>query len=121
MKIAVRLLLPALALVLLAAHFLRDGDLALVASALLALVLLLVPRPWAARIVQLALVLGVIEWLRTLSALTAQRISSGEPWLRLVAILGGVAVLTGLSLLVFRAAAVRAYFRLPNVASADRR
>lgn len=121
MKIAVRLVPPALALVVLAAHFLRDGNLALVASALLALVLLFVPRPWAARVVQVALVLGVVEWLRTLGALTAQRISSGEPWLRLVAILGGVAVLTGLSLLVFRAAAVRARFRLPDAASAERR
>ncbi len=109
-KSALHLTAPAIALALLAAHFLRGSALAPSAAALLALALLFVPRPWAARAAQAALALGVVEWLRTLGALVAQRIASGEPWLRLAAILGGVALLTALSLVVFRAAAVRAHF-----------
>jgi len=111
-KSVLRLVLPAVALALLAAHFLRGSELALASAAVLALALLFLPRPWAARTAQAALGLGVIEWLRTLAALVAQRISSGEPWLRLAAILGAVALLTALSLVVFRAAPVRAHFRL---------
>lgn len=104
---------PLLALWLLAAHLFRAGlwPLAL-ASALLPLLLAL-PRAWCARLVQAVLLVGALEWLRTLSALAAMRISGGQPWLRMAAILGTVAVLTGLAALVFRSRRLRTRYRLP--------
>ncbi len=112
MTLLARLSLPFLALLLLAAHFYR-ADLAplALASALLT-VLLAVPRPWAARTVQVALVAGAIEWLRTLAALAAARLSLGQPYLRLALILGAVAAFTLLAAWVFHQRALRTRFRL---------
>ena len=106
------LLAPALAFVLLAAHFHRAGQTLLSAAALTPLVLLAWPRPWAARIAQAGLVLAAIEWLRTAAALISLRLSLGQPYLRLALILGAVALLTAAGLLVFRNQRVRRYFRL---------
>jgi hypothetical protein len=103
---------PALALLVLAAHFYRAGwwPLALLSLALIAL--LAVPRAWAARGVQVALLAGALEWVRTLAALAAMRLALEQPYLRLVAILLAVAVLTALSAAVFRLPRVRARFGL---------
>jgi len=112
----IRLLLPAMALILLAAHFYRAGLLlpALLSAALP--VLLAVPRPWAARSLQLALALGTLEWLRTLAAFATERMSLGQPWLRLVLILGAVAAFTLAAAWVFQHRALRARFRLATPA-----
>ncbi len=106
----VRVLCPALALLLLAAHFYRFGALPLAALSLALLPLLALPHVWAVRTLQLALVLGGMEWLRTLAALAAQRMTFGQPYLRLTAILVAVAAFTLLSawLLQPRAARLRA-------------
>ena len=93
-----------LSALLLAAHFLRAGDLPLVLLALLVPALLWVRRPWAPRVVQAALGLGALEWVRTLWAALAQRQAAGEPWLRMALILGGVALFTALSALAARGA-----------------
>lgn len=107
-----RLLGPAVALLLLAAHFAR-AQWWLPAGISVALVgLLAIRRRWAARAVQAALVLGAIEWLRTLAALAATRMAIGQPYARLVVILGVVAGLTLASALVFRSRALRERFRL---------
>ncbi len=116
----IRLLPPALALLLLAAHFYRAGWLPLAVLSLALIALLAVPRAWAARTVQFAMVLGALEWLRTLAAFAAVRVSFGQPYLRLAAILAAVAAFTLLSAWVFRQRAVRARFNLPPVgADAD--
>ena len=107
-----RLSPAALALLVLGAHFLRAGNLAMVAAALFALALLFVRRPWAARAVQLALGLGALEWLRTLALLTAERRAAGAPYLRMTLILTAVALATALSLLAFRSPRVKERFRL---------
>jgi asparagine N-glycosylation enzyme membrane subunit Stt3 len=110
--VLLRLMLPILACVLLAAHFFRADQLALaLASALLPL-LLAVPRAWAARTMQVALIIGAIEWLRTLAEFAAVRISMGQPVLRLVAILVAVALFTAASALVFRNSRLRARYGL---------
>jgi hypothetical protein len=109
---SLRLLPAALALLVLGAHFLRAGNLALVAAALAVVALLFVRRPWAARIVQGALVLGAFEWLRTLALLAAERRAASAPYLRMMLILVGVALATALSLLAFRSRAVKEHFRL---------
>jgi len=112
MKLVARLILPFVALALLAAHFYR-ADWMLPAAATAALTLLLaVPRPWAARTLQLALVLGAIEWLRTLAAFAAMRMAVGQPYLRLVLILGAVAAFTLLAAWVFQHRALRRRFGL---------
>ena len=106
------LLLPAgLSALVLGAHFLRRGDLALVAVCLVLIGLLFVCRLWAARLVQLALLAGALEWLRTLAALLPARRAAGEPWLRLVAILGGVALLALLGAALFETRRLRERYR----------
>ena len=106
------LLLPAgLSALVLAAHFLRRGDLGLVVACLALLGLLFVRRLWAARLVQLALLAGALEWLSTLAALLPARRAAGEPWVRLVAILGGVALLALLGAVLFETRELRERYR----------
>ena len=105
-------ILPALAFLVLAAHFFRAGDVALFAVALLFLPLLVLPRRWAARALQAGLVLGALVWVRTLAAFAGQRRAMGLPYTRLAVILGGVALATAACLLVFRSRRVRRFFGL---------
>ena len=100
-----------LSLLLLGAHFFRAGSIELVVLVLLLLALLAVRRRWAARVVQLCLVLGTIEWLMTLAQLVFERAYTGEPVARLAAILIGVALFTAASTLVFQTARLRAVYR----------
>jgi phosphate/sulfate permease len=102
----------ALSLLVLGAHFLRAGNPGLLLVVLVLLAFLAVPRHWAARTVQVALLLGALEWLRTLVQRAGERMTFGQPYARLVVILGAVAAVTALSALAFRAAAVRRRFRL---------
>jgi hypothetical protein len=105
------LLLPAaLSALVLGAHFLRRGQLVPVALCLGLLALLLVRRPWAARAVQAALLLGAFEWLRTLAGFVAERRAAGEPWLRMAVILGLVAALCALGAALFRSGTLRRRF-----------
>lgn len=76
-----------------AAHFLRTGSLGLVALALAAPLLLFIRRRWAADAARVLLLLAAFEWLRTLYETAGLRLALGQPWLRLAAILGGVAAL----------------------------
>lgn len=105
--IALQLLPVVLSLLVLAAHFLRAGNLLMVVLLLALLALLAVPRSWAARAVQVALALGTLEWVSTLVRLARARSAAGEPALRMGLILGAVALLTGLSALVFQSARLR--------------
>ena len=56
--------------------------------------LLFVPRPWAALLLRTALALGTIEWLRTAWDLAARRALGGQPYTRMLLILGAVAAFT---------------------------
>jgi hypothetical protein len=106
------LLLPAgLSVLVLGAHFLRRDDLGLVVVCLVLLGLLFVRRLWAARLVQLALLSGAFEWLRTLAQLLPARRAAGEPWVRLVSILGGVALLALLGAALFETRRLRERYR----------
>lgn len=89
-------LLSALALLVLAAHFLRAENLGLVLAPLVLVGLLFLRRNWAVRAVQFGLLLGALEWLRTLVVLAQERHEAGQPFLRLALILGSVALFTGL-------------------------
>jgi hypothetical protein len=74
--------------------------------------LLFVRRWWAARIVQVFLILGSLEWIHALMLLMRERQAFGQPYTRLVMILGAVAVVTAASALLFRTARLRERFRL---------
>ncbi len=116
----VRLVLPVLACLLLAAHFYRAQQLPLALLSALLPLLLAVPRAWAVRVLQVALVLGAIEWLRTLAAFSAERIAMGQPYLRLTLILLAVAAFTAACALVFGHARLRQHYRLGHGGAGER-
>jgi len=101
---------PVIAFLLLAAHFFRSENLLVALVCFLAIFLVFVRRPWAARAIQGCLVLGSIEWLRSAISFILSRSASGEPFLRLAIILGSVTLLTALSSLVFRTRKLRDHF-----------
>ena len=105
-----KLLLPALALALLAAHFYRAGAWLAVGAVVVVAVLLFVRKPWAARGLQIALVAGAVEWIRSAAQFVALRESMGQPWTRLAIILGAVALFTALCALVFETRSLRERF-----------
>jgi hypothetical protein len=102
MKTILRALPVTLSALVLAAHFSRASRLPLVALSLALPLLLLVRKRWSARVVQAGLVLGALEWVRTLAFFASQRMEAGRTWGRLAVILGAVAVLTALSALAVR-------------------
>ena len=110
--IALQILPIALSLIVLGAHFLRAGNSVMLVIVLALLALLPVRRWWAARTVQAGLVVGALEWTRTLVGLARLRAEAGEPATRLVLILGGVALWTGLSAFLFQTTRLRTWFRL---------
>ncbi|WP_428938340.1 hypothetical protein [Fontivita pretiosa] len=83
-----------LSFLLLAAHFLHAGNLPLVAVALLLPLLLLIRRGWVVRVVQTALLVGALEWLRTIVMLIDFYEQAGRPWTRMSIILGSVLLFT---------------------------
>jgi hypothetical protein len=108
----VRLLPVILSILLLGAHFFRAGNIALVLCSVVILLILLIRKPWVARSVRIVLVIGGIEWIRTAVILARMRQAGGEPWVRLVLILGAVAVLTICSSLVFGSRSMRERYKL---------
>jgi hypothetical protein len=108
------LLLPALALLLLGAHFFRAAIVPLTVVCLGLVALLFVRARWAWLTLQLALAIGALEWLRTAWELASARAALGEPYTRLLVILGGVALVTALAALVLRTRTARSHFGCPR-------
>lgn len=88
-----------LSLLVLAAHFLREGSFFVVALILASPFLLLVPRSWAGWTLRIVLIAGTLVWTSTALQLMMNRMESGAPWIRMLCILGTVALVTGLSAL----------------------
>ena len=107
---AVRLLPVILSLLLLAAHFYRAGHVVMTGLCLAVPLLLFLRKPWVPRLFQLLLILGAIEWLRSLYFFAAMRIAWEQPWTRLAIILGSVALFTALSALVFSSRKLRNFY-----------
>ena len=105
-----RLLPVFLSFLLLAAHFLRAGQMVIVVALLSALLLLLLRKIWVPRVMQVILLLGAVEWLWTLYSVAQLRIRLEMPWTRMAIILGAVSLFTALSCLVFRNKALRKRF-----------
>lgn len=101
-----------LSLLVLGAHFLRDGNDFGVAAAVGLIALLFVRRPGAARVVQAALVLGALEWVWTIYELVQLRTAMGMPATRMMIILGAVAAVTALSAGLFQTRALQRVYGL---------
>ena len=110
--LVLQLLPVVLSMLVLAAHFSRHGQPVLVFLSVALLGLLAVPRLWAARVLQAALLLGAVEWVRTVIFLARIRAEHGLPATRMVIILVAVAALTAASALVFRTRRARERFRV---------
>ena len=106
-----KLLPVVLSFLLLGAHFYRAGLVPLTVLCVALLFLLFLRKRWVPRLFQILLLLGAMEWLRTLYMFAAMRIAWDQPWGRLALILGGVALLTALSALVFRNRKLRRYYQ----------
>ena len=96
---------------LLAARFYVAGQASPAGLCVVILLLLFLRQAWIPRLFQVLLVLGSLEWLRSLYFSVAMRIAFDQPWTRLVVILGTVALFTALSGLVFRGKALRQRYR----------
>ncbi len=104
----VLLLLPAiLSFLLLAAHFLRSANYLAVLGLLALIPLLALRRPWVVLVARATLWLGTGVWLYTSALFTLERLRLGEPDLRMVLILGGVALFTALSSRAFSSPRLR--------------
>ena len=110
--IVLRLLPVIFSILVLGAHYLRSGPFILVLLAILLPFLLFVKKTWVARLIQLVLILGSLEWVRTLFDLVAERQALGESWTRLALILGVVALFTGCAALVFRSNSLKERYEL---------
>jgi hypothetical protein len=108
----VRLLPVFLSALLMAAHFSRADNTPLALLSLAFPVVLMIRRPWAARLTQIALVLGALEWVRTTVVIAGRRQAAGESWTRMAVILSVVAVVTLASVAVFRNRGLRERYGL---------
>ncbi len=107
-----RLLPVILAFALLAAHFSRADMLPAVAVSLATPFLLLIRKPWIARSIQVLLIIGAAEWIRSMLGYIQVRKEIGEDWTRLAIILVAVAVLTVCAGLVFRGKSLKKRYHL---------
>ena len=85
---------------MLAAHFLRRGQLIPGVFCVVMTALVFVRQPWARRIWQGFLGIGVLIWLGTLSRVARLRMEQHEHWLRPAVILLAVAAFTLLAALL---------------------
>jgi hypothetical protein len=105
------LLLPVVASVLmLSAHFLRSSHYALAIIPLAVFPLLFVRERWVARVTQGLLAIGTVVWIITMVSLVGDRTMRGQPFGRGAAIIGGVALFTAASALVFQTRRLRARY-----------
>ena len=102
------LLLPTiLSFLVLGAHYLRMGMTPVTLLCILAIGLLAIKQKWAARVVQVLLLLAATEWIRTLAGNVNQRIADGQPWQRMAIILGVVAAIAIIAAGLFETSTVK--------------
>jgi len=93
-----RLILPVLALSLLAAHWLRLGNFGLAASLAGLAGLLFTRQAWLRPVVVAALLWGGYVWAEAVVDIVSIRLVLDQPWLRLAGIMSGVILLDGLAM-----------------------
>ena len=109
----------ALSLLVLGAHFLRYGNTPGVVISLALLGLLFLRKAWVARVVQVALLLGAIEWALTLYRLVQMRAAMGEPATRMAVILGVIIAVTAGSALLFQTRPLKQVYGVQRSPDAD--
>jgi len=85
------------AALLIAAHFLRIGNMIGVVLCLATPLLFLVHRRWSLLLLQWLAYVAAVIWLGTAWQIVALRLSFGQPWLRAAAILVAVAAVNVLA------------------------
>ncbi len=88
-------------------------------ATLVLLVLLFIRRAWAARVLQLALLLAAAEWMLTAIQVVQVRMARGDDYLRAAIILLAVAAVNLLAAFLFRSSRLATRYRLIS-ATADR-
>jgi len=111
LAISGRLFPVLLSFLLLAAHFSRSGNTLLVVLSLSIPLLLLFRRPWIPILIQVILLLGAAEWIRSMINYIQYRRSIGDDYVRLAIILSFVALFTLLSGWVFRGRKLKGWYR----------
>lgn len=100
-----------LSLVVLGAHFMRYGNSLAVIGLAVLIGLLFIRRLWVARLIQAVLVLGALEWAHTTYMLVQMRAAQGQPFTRMLVILGIVALITACSALLFESSTLKKIYR----------
>ena len=108
----VRLLPVIFSFLILSAHFSRGNLFVLSIICLLIPFLLFIKHGWVVRLIQIVLIIGSLEWIRSMFIYINQRQTLDEPYVRLVIIIGIVALFTGLSALVFRNQVLKERYKL---------
>lgn len=96
-----------IAALLLGAHFLRLGNLPLVALCLCAPLLLLYRKRWVVIVLQLLAYGAAATWVVVAVRLVGLRLEAGQPWKLAAIILGAVALFTLLAGLLLNSRTVR--------------
>ena len=102
-----RIIIFIVAAVLLAAHFLRAGNLALAAFCLLLPLLFAWRRHWSLVALQVFAYAAAMTWLVAAVELVVERQAMGRPWLLAAGILATVAAYTVLAGILLRAKSLR--------------
>ena len=97
----VRLFPAVLALIMLAAHFYRAAAIVPAVLCVAVIALVFVRRPWAVLALRLGLSAGTVVWIATAWRIARDRMDAGMPYLRMLAILGVVAVFTAIAAWVY--------------------
>ena len=106
-----RITLYIIATLLIAAHFLRLGNVIAVALCLAPRLLFLVRQRWSLLLLQWLAYIATVVWLATAWPIVTPRWSSGEPWLRAAAILIAVAAISVLAGGLLRSRTMQARYR----------
>jgi hypothetical protein len=99
-----------LTVVVLAAHFLRDGSHAVTVLLIAMLPLLALRRRWVARLFQGVLLFGAVTWMMTTAEILRFRAEAGQPYTRMTVILGAVTFVTAASALLFETRRAKARY-----------
>lgn len=105
-----RISLFVVAALLLGAHFLRAGSLALVALCVAAPLLFFWRQRWSLILLQLLAYCAAATWIAAAIQLVQLREQLGQPWTVAAIILGSVALLTLLAGLLLNSRAIRARY-----------
>jgi VIT1/CCC1 family predicted Fe2+/Mn2+ transporter len=89
-----------LAMLVLGAHYFRGASYLATAACLLAPVLFFLRRPWSVVVSRVVLLAACVVWIVTALRLAEARRAFGEPYLRMVLILAGVAAFTAAAALL---------------------